>query len=153
MDTLSYKTPNVNALTARKEWVVVDASGQSIGRLAAKVAKILRGKYKPTYSPHVDCGDNVIILNASQLVMTGNKMTDKQYLRYSGYPGGQRATTPAEIVSRPGGYERLLRRVIKGMMPKNRLARHIMKNLYVYDGSEHKHEAQKPKALDINLIK
>ncbi len=153
MNTLSYKTLSVNKETARKEWVVVDAKDQALGRLGSKVAQLLRGKYKPTFTPHVDCGDNVIIVNASKITLTGSKMTQRVYLRYSGYPGGQKSTTPAEIISKPGGYERLIRRVVKGMLPKNKLARHIMKNLYIYEGEEHKHEAQQPKTLDINLIK
>ncbi|MCD8302218.1 MAG: 50S ribosomal protein L13 [Prevotellaceae bacterium] len=153
MNTLSYKTISANKETAQKEWVVVDATDQVLGRLGSKVAKLLRGKYKPTFTPHVDCGDNVIILNANKIMLTGKKMTDRVYLRYSGYPGGQKKTTPAEIISKPGGYEKLIRRVIKGMLPKNRLARQMMKNLYIYDGAEHKQEAQKPKTLDINLIK
>ncbi len=153
MNTLSYKTPNATKQTVRKEWVVVDASGQVLGRLASKVAKILRGKYKPFFTPNVDCGDNVIVLNASKMVLTGNKMTEKVYLSHSGYPGGQKSTTPAQIIAKPNGYERLLRRVVKGMLPKNRLARHIITNLHVYEGDTHSHEAQKPKAIDINLIK
>ncbi len=153
MDTLSYKTPNANKATAQKEWVVIDATDQVIGRLASKVAKLLRGKYKPTFTPHVDCGDNVIVINASKIVMTGNKMEKKVYLSHSGYPGGQKSTTPARIVAKPNGYEKLLRRVVKGMLPKNKLAHHLLTNLYIYEGTEHKQEAQKPKALDINLIK
>ncbi len=153
MNTLSYKTISANKETAQKEWVVVDATDQVLGRLGSKVAQLLRGKYKPTFTPHVDCGDNVIIVNANKIILTGKKMTDRVYLRYSGYPGGQKSTTPAEIISKPGGYEKLIRRVIKGMLPKNRLARQMMKNLYIYEGAEHKQEAQKPKTLDINLIK
>ncbi len=153
MNTLSYKTPNVNKATATKEWVVIDATGQVIGRLASKVSKLLRGKYKPNFSPHVDCGDNVIIINASKVIMTGNKMENKVYLSYTGYPGGQKSTTPAQMVAKPNGYDKLLRKVVKGMLPKNRLARHLLTNLYIFEGSEHNHEAQKPKMLDINLIK
>ncbi len=153
MNTLSYKTPSANKQTVSKEWVVVDAAGQSLGRLASKVAKLLRGKYKPNFTPHVDCGDNVIILNIEKVVLTGNKMSDKVYLRYSGYPGGQKSITPEQLAKRPNGYERIVRHAIKGMLPKNRLAHHILKNLHVYEGPEHQHEAQKPKVIDINLIK
>lgn len=153
MDTLSYKTISANKETAKKEWVVVDATDQILGRLCSKVAKLLRGKYKPNFTPHVDCGDNVIIINAGKVRLTGKKWTDRIYLRYTGYPGGQRQETPASIMAKPNGADRLLRRVVKGMLPKNRLGDAILKNLYVYEGSEHKHEAQQPKAIDINLLK
>ena len=153
MDTLSYKTISANKATVKKEWVVVDATDQVLGRLASKVAKILRGKYKPEFTPHVDCGDNVIIINADKIVITGNKMTEKVYLRYTGYPGGQRMETPETILAKKNGYERLIRRTVKGMLPKNRLADKILGNLYVYQGAEHKHEAQTPKTIDINLYK
>ena len=153
MDTLSFKTISANKETVTKEWVVVDATDQVLGRLATKVAKLLRGKYKPNFTPHVDCGDNVIIVNAEKIQLTGNKLTDKEYLRYSGYPGGQKSSTPAEILAKPNGAERLLRHTIKGMLPKNKLARRIITNLYIYEGPEHKHQAQSPKAIDINLYK
>ena len=151
MDTLSYKTISVNKATANKEWVVVDAAGQHLGRFASKVAKILRGKYKPSYTPHVDCGDNVIIINANKVEMTGNKWNDRIYLSYTGYPGGQREKTPAQLLQK--GSDRLFRKVVKGMLPKNRLGAHLLGNLYVYDGTEHKHEAQQPKNIDINSLK
>ena len=153
MDTLSYKTISANKVTATKEWVVVDATDQVLGRLATKVAKLLRGKYKPNFTPHVDCGDNVIIVNAEKVQLTGKKMTDRVYLRYSMYPGGQKASTPADILAKPNGADKLLRRVVKGMLPKNKLAAQLLGNLYIYEGPEHKHEAQSPKAIDINLYK
>ena len=153
MDTLSYKTISINKAAVKKEWVVVDATDQVLGRLASKVAKILRGKYKPEFTPHVDCGDNVIIINADKIVITGNKMTDKVYLRYTGYPGGQRFNTPAQLRKKPFGTERILKHAVKGMLPKNRLADKILGNLYIYQGAEHKHEAQTPKTIDINLYK
>jgi len=153
MDTLSYKTISANKVTAQKEWVVVDATDQILGRLATKVAKLLRGKYKPNFTPHVDCGDNVIIINAEKIQLTGKKMTDRVYLRYSMYPGGQKASTPAEILAKPNGADKLLRRVVKGMLPKNKLAAQLLNNLYIYEGPEHKQEAQSPKAIDINLYK
>ena len=153
MDTLSYKTISLNKETAKKEWVVVDATDQVLGRLATKVAKMLRGKYKPGFTPPVDCGDNVIIINANKIQLTGKKMTDRVYLRYSMYPGGQKASTPADIIAKPNGYEKLVRRVVKGMLPKNKLAAKLLNNLYIYEGAEHKHEAQQPKAIDINLYK
>ena len=153
MDTLSYKTISANKATVQKEWVVVDATDQILGRLATKVAKLLRGKYKPNFTPHVECGDNVIIVNAEKVQLTGKKMTDRVYLRYSMYPGGQKASTPADILAKPNGADKLLRRVVKGMLPKNKLAAQLLGNLYIYEGPEHKHEAQSPKAIDINLYK
>ncbi len=153
MDTLSYKTISANKETATKEWVVVDATDQVLGRLGSKVAKLLRGKYKPNFTPNVDCGDNVIIINADKVKLTGNKWTDRVYLRHTGYPGGQREMTPAALMARPNGEEKLLKKVVKGMLPKNRLASQLLGNLYVYAGSEHKHEAQNPKSIDINSLK
>ncbi len=151
MDTLSYKTISVNKETAQKEWVEIDATGQTLGRLCSKVAKLLRGKYKSTFTPHVDCGDNVIIVNADKVELTGSKWTDRVYYRYSGYPGGQKEYTPADLMKKSP--DRLFRKVVKGMLPKNKLGDAILKNLYVYAGSEHPHQAQKPKKLDINTLK
>ena len=151
MDTLSYKTISANNATVNKEWVVVDANGQHLGRFASKVAKLLRGKYKPNYTPHVDCGDNVIIINADKIVLTGNKWNDREYLSYTGYPSGQRSITPAKLMQK--GSDRLFNKVVKGMLPKSRLGAKILTNLYVYDGVEHKHEAQQPKTVDINSLK
>jgi len=151
VDTLSYKTISANKATVQKEWVVIDASGQTLGRMASKVAKLLRGKYKPSFTPHVDCGDNVIIINADKVVLTGNKWNDRVYLRYTGYPGGQRETTPAVLMEK--GADRLVLKVVKGMLPKNRLGAALLKNLHVYAGTEHKHEAQQPKTIDINALK
>jgi ribosomal protein L13, bacterial type len=151
VDTLSYKTISANKATVQKEWVVIDATGQTLGRMASKVAKLLRGKYKPNFTPHVDCGDNVIIINADKVVLTGNKWNDRVYLRYTGYPGGQRATTPAVLLEK--GADRLVQKVVKGMLPKNRLGAALLRNLYVYAGTEHKHEAQQPKTIDINALK
>lgn len=153
MDTLSFKTISANKETAKKEWVIVDATDQVLGRLGTRVAKLLRGKYKPNFTPHVDCGDNVIIVNAEKIVLTGKKMTDRIYYSYTGYPGGQRENTPATILAKKDGAERLLRRVVKGMLPKNKLGAKLLKNLYIYEGAEHRHEAQSPKAIDINLLK
>ncbi|MDR0428946.1 MAG: 50S ribosomal protein L13 [Tannerellaceae bacterium] len=151
MDTLSFKTISANKATVKKEWVVVDATDQHLGRLCSKVAKLLRGKYKPNFTPHVDCGDNVIIINADKIVLTGNKWNDRIYLRYTGYPGGQREFTPADLMKK--GEDRLFRKVVKGMLPKNRLGAKLLGNLYVYAGTEHKHEAQQPKSIDINSLK
>lgn len=151
MDALSYKTVSANRATVTKEWVLVDATDMVLGRLASKVAKILRGKYKPSYTPHVDCGDNVIIINAEKVRLTGNKLNDKIYLSYSGYPGGQRVQTPSELLAKYP--ERLIEKAVKGMLPKNRLGSKIYGNLKVYVGPEHKQEAQNPKLIDLNTIK
>ena len=153
MNTLSYKTVSINKENAKKEWVVIDASDQVVGRLASKVAKLLRGKYKPTFTPNADCGDNVIIINAAKIVFTGKKETEKVYTRYTGYPGGQRFNTPAQLRKRNAGGERILRHAVKGMLPKGPLGRSLMNNLYIYEGTEHKQEAQQPKAIDINQYK
>lgn len=153
MDTLSYKTISANKETAKKEWIVVDAADQVAGRFGAKVAKLLRGKYKPNFTPHVDCGDNVIVINAEKIRFTGKKMTEKVYLHYTGYPGGQRENTPASILAKPNGAEKLMKKVVKGMLPKNRLGAKLLGNLYVYEGAEHPHTAQSPKSVDINTLK
>ena len=147
MDQVSYKTTYVNKVTAQKEWVIVDAENQVLGRLASKVAKLLRGKYKPSFTPFEDCGDNVIIINAEKVVLTGNKLTDKLYTRHTGYPGGQR---PAAVLKvHP---ERVIEHAVRGMLPKNRLGRAVLKNLHLYAGTEHKHEAQQPKVIDLNSL-
>jgi len=151
VDTLSYKTVSANAATANKEWVVVDAADMVLGRLSSKVAKLLRGKYKPNYTPHVDCGDNVIVLNADKIQLTGDKLNKRLHFFYSGYPGGRTDVTPAEIMAKSP--EKLIEKAVKGMLPKNRLGRQLFRNLYVYTGTEHKHEAQQPKTIDINAIK
>ena len=151
MSTLSYKTVSANKQTVQKEWVLVDVEGQTVGRLATRVANILRGKIKPSFTPHVDCGDNVIIINAEKCVFTGKKETDKVYQRYTGYPGGQRETNPAKV--RATHPERILEHAIKGMLPKNRLGAQLYRNLYVYAGSEHPHAGQNPKAININEVR
>jgi len=151
MDTLSYKTVSATKATINKEWVVVDATDMVVGRLASKVAKLLRGKYKPNYTPHMDCGDNVIILNADKIKLTGNKWDQRQFFYHSGYPGGRTDVTPAQLFAKKP--ERLFERAVKGMLPKNRLGRQLFRNLYVYVGNEHKHEAQQPKVIDINTLK
>lgn len=151
MNTLSYKTVSANKATAQKGWVVVDAEGQILGRMCSKVAKLLRGKYKPNFTPNVDCGDNVIIINADKVKMTGNKWNDRIYVRYTGFPGGQREFTPAQLLEK--GADRLMRKVIKGMLPKNRLGSKLINNLYVFGGAEHNMQAQQPKQIDINTLK
>lgn len=151
MDTLSYKTKSANKATVKKEWYVVDATNEVLGRLASKVALVLRGKTKPDFTPNVDCGDNVIILNADKVRLTGSKMSDKQYIRHTGYPGGQRIETPEDVLAKKP--ERIIEMAVKGMLPKNRLGRAIIKNMFVYTSSEHPHEAQQPKELNLNDIK
>lgn len=151
MNTLSYRTVSANKATANKEWVVVDAAGQPLGRMASKVAKILRGKHKTNFTPHVDCGDNVIVLNAGQVALSGNKWADKEYIWHTGYPGGQKSLTAEELQKKDS--LRLIEHAVRGMLPKNRLGRAILKNLHVYEGSEHKHEAQQPKVINLNEIK
>jgi len=151
VDTLSYKTISANNATAQKEWVLIDAEGETLGRLASIVAKLLRGKYKTNFTPHVDCGDNVVVINAEKVQLTGKKWTDKRYFRHTGYPGGQRITNPAELLAK--NPIALVEKAVKGMLPKNKLGSALYRNLYVYAGNEHKQEAQKPKKIDINTIK
>ena len=151
MDYLSYKTVSVNKENANKKWYVVDAEGQILGRLASQVAMILRGKRKACFTPHSDCGDNVIIINAEKIVLTGNKMDQKYYMRYTGYPGGQRIRTVREQLQKKPTF--VLEHAIKGMLPKNRLGSELFRNLYVYEGPNHKHEAQQPIELKINTFK
>jgi len=151
VNTLSYKTVSANAASVEKNWLVVDAEGQTLGRLASKVALLIRGKRKPNYTPHVDCGDNVIIVNAEKVVLSGNKMTDKTYVWHTGYPGGQRTTNPEQIMAKFP--ERIVEKAVKGMLPKNRLGAELFRNLHVYAGPEHKNEAQKPTVININEIK
>jgi len=149
VDTLSYKTISANKTTATKEWVVVDATNAALGRLSSEVAMLLRGKRKPNYTPHVDCGDNVIVINADKVRLTGKKWTDREHCSHSGYPGGQKITSPEQIFKKDP--TRLVEHAIRGMLPKSRLGRQIFTNLFVYVGSEHPHEAQKPKEVILNL--
>ncbi len=151
MNTLSYKTVSANKATVEKEWVLVDAEGQTLGRLASVVALMLRGKHKTSFTPHVDCGDSVIVINAEKITMTGAKMTDKEYIRHTGYPGGQRIVKADELMKKHP--TRLIEYAVKGMLPKNRLGSEIFRNLYVYEGPAHKHEAQQPKLIDLKTIK
>lgn len=151
MDTLSYKTVSASKETADKKWFIVDAEGQTVGRLASKVAKVIRGKHKPNFTPHADCGDNVIIVNAEKVSFSGTKLVDKTYIRYTGYPGGQRMTTAEEMLRKQP--ERLIEKAIKGMLPKNKLGRQLFTNLKVYTGTEHNHDAQKPEVLNLDTFK
>ena len=151
METLSYKTLSANKENADKTRFVVDASEQVLGRMASKVAKVLRGKYKTNYTPHADCGDNVIIINAGKITMSGKKMTDRELFTYTGYPGGQRRITPNEMLAKDE--TSVVRHAVKGMLPKNKLGAAILRNCYIYSGSEHYHEAQKPTNLNLNDLK
>jgi len=148
VDTLSYKTISVKPAEVKKEWYVIDATDLVLGRLASRVALVIRGKNKPSFTPNVDCGDNVIIVNAEKVKLTGKKMTDKVYIRYTGNPGGQRFTTPKQLlVKKP---TELLRMAVSGMLPKNRLGKKLINNLYLYAGPEHPHKAQNPKEIKLN---
>jgi large subunit ribosomal protein L13 len=147
VDTLSYKTVSANTATVDKRWVIVDAQAAVLGRFASEVAKILRGKTKPSFTPHVDCGDNVIVINSDKIRMTGDKMNSKIYVRHTGYPGGQRITTPKLLKEKSSTI--LIEKAVRGMLPKNRLGRKLYGNLYVYEGSEHPHIAQQPKSITL----
>ena len=148
MDTLSYKTVSANKNTVNKEWLLVDADGQALGRLASEVAKLLRGKHKPNYTPHVDCGDNVVIINAEKVTLSGNKWENKSYIRHTGYPGGQRSLTSRELFDKDP--TRLVEKSVKGMLPKNKLGAALFRNLKVYVGTEHGQVAQKPRSINLN---
>tara|TARA_R110002072_G_scaffold142804_2_gene288295 strand:- start:15341 stop:15796 length:456 start_codon:yes stop_codon:yes gene_type:complete len=151
MDTLSYKTVSANKSTVNKEWLLVDADGQTLGRLASEVAILLRGKHKPSFTPHVDCGDNVIITNAEKINLSGNKWEAKTYIRHTGYPGGQRSLTAKELFGKDPS--RLVEKAVKGMLPKNKLGAELFRNLKVYSGAEHDQEAQKPRTINLNYTK
>ena len=145
MNTLSYNTVSANKKTVNKQWVVVDAQGEILGRLSTKIAMIIRGKNKPDFTPNVDCGDNVIVINADKVKLTGNKFSDKQYVSYTGYPGGQRFISPKELMAKHP--TRVIEKAVRGMLPKNRLGKALFGNLHVYAGAEHPHAAQNPKAI------
>ena len=151
MDSLSYKTISANAATVTKEWVVIDATNEVLGRLASQIAKILRGKNKPGYTPHVDCGDYVIVVNAEKVKLTGDKLTEKVYVRHTGYPGGQRFATAQDYLKKKPEF--VIEEAVRGMLPKTRLGEAIFKNLKVYAGAEHPHAAQNPKAIKLNELK
>ena len=147
MDTLSYKTISANSKTVDKQWVVVDAEGKTLGRFCSEVAKILRGKNKTNYTPHVVCGDHVIVINAEKIIFTGNKMETKEYETFSGYPGGRRVTLAKDLLAKKP--ISLIERGVKGMLPKNRLGRKLFTNMHVFSGTEHPHAAQKPTKVEI----
>ncbi|MEM7102040.1 MAG: 50S ribosomal protein L13 [Bacteroidota bacterium] len=142
MDTLSYKTKSAKKEEVVHNWYILDAENQVLGRMASKIAHVLRGKHKPSYTPHVDCGDYVIVINASKARLTGNKMDAKEYITFSGYPGGQKRIVARELLEKKP--YALIENAVKGMLPKNKLGRKMYKKLFVYEGSEHPHEAQKP---------
>ena len=151
MNTLSYKTISANKATVDKEWLLVDAEGETLGRLASKVAKMLRGKHKTNFTPHVDCGDNIIVINAEKVHLTGNKWSAKEYKRHSGYPGGQTTTTAEKLLAKQP--ERMVEKGNGGMLPKNRVGRELFGNLYVYVGEAHNQEAQQPRKIELDKIK
>ncbi len=151
VNTLSYKTVSANKNTVNKEWVIVDADGQTLGRIASKIAFLIRGKHKTNFTPHVDCGDNVIVINAEKIKLTGNKWEDKTYIRHTGYPGGQRTLSANELFAKSP--IRVVEKAVKGMLPKNKLGSALFRNLYVYTGDQHKQEAQNPKSINLNTLK
>ena len=148
MNTLSYKTISANANTVNKEWIVVDAKGLPLGRVASIIAKFLRGKFKPNYTPHVDCGDNVIVINAAYVFLSGNKWEQKEYVRHTGYPGGQRFLNATQLHNKKN--TRLVENAVRGMLPKNKLGAYLFRNLRVHGGAEHQQNAQNPKTININ---
>ena len=151
MNTLIYKTVSANKETVNKEWIVVDAEGQQLGRWASKVAKMIRGKNKTNFTPHVDCGDNVVVINAGKIKLTGNKWEDKKYISYSGYPGGQKVATATEVMAK--NPIKMVEKAVKGMLPKGPLGSQMYRNLYVYEGAEHQQEAQQPKEIKVSDLK
>jgi len=151
VDTLSYKTISANKETADKKWLIVNAENETLGRLSSKIAQVLRGKNKPNFTPHADCGDNVIVINAEKITLSGNKWDTKKYIRHTGYTGGQRSALAKELLEKKP--YALVEKAVKGMLPKNKLGRQLFRNLYVYVGTEHPHEGQQPKEFNINSIK
>jgi large subunit ribosomal protein L13 len=151
VDAISYKTVSLNKATVKKDWLIIDAENEVVGRLASKVAYLIRGKHKPGFTPNVDCGDNIIIINAEKVKFTGKKMAEKVYTHYTGYPGGQRFATPKELLATKP--ERIIELAVKRMLPKTKLGNALYTNLFVYAGQEHPHNAQQPKAIKLNTIK
>lgn len=150
MNTISYKTVSANKETATKNWLLVDAEGETLGRLASKVAFLLRGKHKTNFTPHVDCGDYVVVVNAANVKLSGAKVEEKQYIRHTGFPGGQRFSTPSELLAKQP--TKVVENAVKGMLPKNKLGRQMFRNLHVYAEATHNQEAQQPKKVDLNDI-
>jgi len=148
VNTLSYKTVSANSNTVDKKWLLVDAEGLALGRAASAVASLLRGKHKPNFTPHVDCGDNVIVINADKVLLSGQKWKQKQYIRHTGYPGGQRALSAEQVHKKND--TRLVEKSIKGMLPKNKLGADLFRNLRVYSGNQHQQESQNPTSINLN---
>lgn len=148
MDTLSYKTISAHQTDVEKNWLVVDAKNKVLGRFASEVAKLVKGKHKPYYTPNVDCGDHIIVINADKIRLTGKKWTEKEYIRHTGFPGGQRVTSPQRLKAKSSTL--MIEYAVKGMLPKSRLGRKLFNNLHVYEGAEHPHEAQKPKEIKLD---
>ncbi len=147
MNTLSYKTVSANKATVDKKWVVIDAENQVVGRLSSEIAKFLRGKNKPGFTPHVDCGDNVIVINTAKVKFSGRKMSEKEYIHYTGHPGGQRFATPALLMKKDPTL--VVKKAVHGMLPKTKLGNALKSNLYLYGGAEHPHQAQNPKTITL----
>lgn len=148
MDTNSYKTYSAKASDIEKKWVLVDAEGESLGRVATTVATYLRGKHKPQFTPHMDTGDNVVVINAAKVSLSGNKLQQKEYFRYTGYPGGERFTSAEELLDHKPTF--LIEHAVEGMLPKNKLSNQLMTNLRVYAGPVHEQEAQQPEKIEIS---
>ena len=151
MNTLSYKTISANASTVNKEWIVLDVKNLPLGRVSTAIANFLRGKYKTNFTPHVDCGDNVIVINASTVTLSGNKWEQKEYIRHTGYPGGQRSLNATQLHNKKD--TRLVENAVRGMLPKNKLGAALFRNLKVYVGENHKQEGQNPKLINLNDLK
>jgi len=151
VEAISYKTVSASKETITKGWVLIDAEDQILGRLSSKIAFILRGKDKVNFTPHADAGDNVIVINAEKVKLTGNKLTEKEYVRHTGYPGGQRFSTPKELLARKP--TEVVRMAVSGMLPKNKLGDALRRNVYIYAGAEHPHAAQQPKEIKLNTTK
>jgi large subunit ribosomal protein L13 len=151
VNTLSYRTISANVNTVNKEWLLVDAEGETLGRLASKVAKLIRGKHKTNYTPHVDCGDNVVVINAEKVQLTGNKWDTKEYITHSGFPGGQKRILAKDKMRKAP--IAMVEIAVKGMLPKTKLGSALFRNLYVYEGANHEQEAQKPKKIELDNIK
>ena len=148
MDSKSYRTQYLNKDSIQKNWFVADADGKTLGRFSSEIAKVLRGKNKASFTPHLDCGDYVIVINSDNIKLTGNKWKDKKYVTHSGYPGGQKITSPTQIKERKSS-KFIVEKAVKGMLPKNRLGRQLFRNLFVYEDNNHPHEGQKPKELKV----
>jgi large subunit ribosomal protein L13 len=145
MSKLHFTTKHANEATVKRDWYVVDGANQTVGRMCSKIAAVLRGKNKPYYTPHVDCGDFIVVINADKIVFSGNKLEDKVYINFSGYPGGQKQEIAKNLLRRRP--DAIIERAVRGMLPKNRLGRKMFKKLFVYAGDQHPHIAQQPKTL------